>query len=643
MKTKKAGRIIGAGLTTVAMAMLIAGCNAARVPERPVKAFTIARNGISAHVIYYDKNAPSSVREAAEEVRRVINISCGADLPLAQSPHEPMLVLGDTPETRQAGINPAKLPEEGFRIKTKGNNVFIAGNDTPDGERTAGGGFSDGTYYGTMEFLERVTGVRRLMPCEWGEDIPHHDNLDVPEIDFSDAPDFRSRVMSRGWGRGESMKWMRFMRVPYDRQAVALDYGHAWHSYNMEERLKDHPEYMAMRNGRRLTVADNKAASAEPWKFCTTSEGLIDLFTNALLEEMDKKPGQRMWSIGPSDGGGWCECEKCKALDEPCDPGKWPGNTGAKSLTPRMFTFFNEVARRVAAKKPEKQLGCFAYAAYTYPPAKPMNIESNLFVMLAARPYYGFSLYHEDLAAEFIRLSGEWDARLHGRIGWFDYSTWAGQKCSVGAPYPPALRILKLIIPQIKKLGWDAIYWDAAMARGYGSMNTYLVARLMWDAEVDVDALAKEWLERAYGPGGEPMGRFYDLLDKKLAEYKQSKKYDFQYRCVPEQVKAIHAPIFPQMETLYREAMSKAQAEPQKKRLEMFGDNMVLLHWNLHKAGWLEKPEESIFYRTDEEFKAFLEKTCSKPSLSLIPNNKPELWLKPQLGVMESKPVSKDD
>ena len=75
----------------------------------------------------------------------------------------------------------------------------------------------------------------------------------------------------------------------------------------------------------------------------------------------------------------------------------------------------------------------------------------------------------------------------------------------------------------------------------------------------------------------------------------------------------------------------------------MFADNLILLHWNLRKAGWLEKPEESFFYRTDESFKAFIEKGCARPSLSLIPNNKPELWMKPQLGVRVTTPVSKDE
>lgn len=63
-----------------------------------------------------------------------------------------------------------------------------------------------------------------------------------------------------------------------------------------------------------------------------------------------------MWPIAPSDGGGWCECEKCSALDELCG---WPGNRmyDKRSKTPRVLTFYNEVARRVKPKHPDKILG----------------------------------------------------------------------------------------------------------------------------------------------------------------------------------------------------------------------------------------------------------------------------------------------
>ena len=62
----------------------------------------------------------------------------------------------------------------------------------------------------------------------------------------------------------------------------------------------------------------------------------------------------------------------------------------------------------------------------------------------------------------------------------------------------------------------------------------------------------------------------------------------------------------------------------------MFGDNLVLLHWNLRQAGWLEKPEQSSFYRSDADFRTFLEQNSALPSISKT-IAKPEIYLKPPL------------
>jgi hypothetical protein len=95
------------------------------------------------------------------------------------------------------------------------------------------------------------------------------------------------------------------------------------------------------------------------------------------------------------------------------------------------------------------------------------------------------------------------------------------------------------------------------------------------------------------------------------------------------------------MEALYLDAMSKTQTEAQRKRLQMFGDNLVLLHWNLRKAGWIDKPEQSSFYRNDADFTTFIEKNSAQPSIAKT-NSKPEVFLKPQLGNGETKPASVD-
>jgi|UniRef100_UPI0037831C5A hypothetical protein len=602
----------------------------------------LVKDGRSAYVIYHAKDAPASVKEGARELQRVLEIATQAQLPIVQEPSEFMIVLGDAPETSRAGIDIVRLADEGFEIKTQGKQVFIAGRDTKDGVVNAAGGVTDGTYYGVMEFLERYVGVHWLMPGEWGEDVPSRSTLTLPEIAMLDQPDFPSRSMTMRFGV-ISNKWLRHLRNTVSRQPINRSgFNHAWHSYDMPERLKGYPDYMALVNGKRTRIVEDWRKEMQEMKFCTTNPGLLDLYADAILEAMVKEPAQEMWPIAPSDGGGWCECEKCTALDQPCD---WIGNRmyGKKSKTPRVLTFYNEIAKRVKTKQPTKLLGGYVYAAYTYPPAKPMTVESNLYLTLAVRAYYGFTLYREDFMREVPQVIAAWDTLMKGRMGWVDYSTYVGMDTPMGTPYPPGKSILKMLFPAIKKHDWQSVYWGSTVGttHGWGSLHNYLVAKLMWHADADVDALSKDWLARAYGPGGPLIGQIYELLDEKLATYKRANPKDFEYDAVPAQVKAIHLPLFPRMEAIYLDAMSKTQTEAQRKRLQMFGDNLVLLHWHLRKAGWLDRPEQSTFYRSDADFTIFIQKNSTSPSIATT-NSPPEVFLKPQLTPGETKPASVD-
>ncbi len=65
-------------------------------------------------------------------------------------------------------------------------------------------------------------------------------------------------------------------------------------------------------------------------------------------------------------------------------------------------------------------------------------------------------------------------------------------------------------------------------------------------------------------------------------------------------------------------------------RAQKFDDNVMLLHSNLLKVGWLERPEQSSFYRSDADFQTFIEQNCVLRSINKT-NAKPEIHLKPQL------------
>ncbi|MBM4149338.1 MAG: hypothetical protein FJ224_09865, partial [Lentisphaerae bacterium] len=95
------------------------------------------------------------------------------------------IVIGDCEETRAAGIDPAKIPPEGFVVKTAANRVYLVG----------GAGHPDGTAWAVADFLERFAGVRWYWPAEAaGRSIPRAASLVAPPAHYTDQPVFRKRI-----------------------------------------------------------------------------------------------------------------------------------------------------------------------------------------------------------------------------------------------------------------------------------------------------------------------------------------------------------------------------------------------------------------------------------------------------------------
>jgi hypothetical protein len=63
-----------------------------------------------------------------DELFDVVQVSTGATLQRVGQPpaaDQPAIVVGDCPESRQAGIDATKLPPEGFIVKTAPNRVYL--------------------------------------------------------------------------------------------------------------------------------------------------------------------------------------------------------------------------------------------------------------------------------------------------------------------------------------------------------------------------------------------------------------------------------------------------------------------------------------------------------------------------------------
>ena len=66
------------------------------------------------------------------------------------------------------------------------------------------------------------------------------------------------------------------------------------------------------------------------------------------------------------------------------------------------------------------------------------------------------------------------------------------------------------------------IFFEGDYAGGGGGseveMRSYVMARLLWNPDLDSDALVTEWMQGVYGRAWEPMRQWFDLLHQKARD-----------------------------------------------------------------------------------------------------------------------------
>lgn len=571
-------------LLLVLTSLVAAGCGAAEL--------TIVDHGVTAYCIYVDAAAPASVEAAAADLQTYVERIFGAKLPIVAQPREPMIGLGASAAAAALGVNTAGVPLEGYRIAARRGNLFILGPDTSDGQTTPQGGVSNGTANGVYTFIEQVMGVRWLMPGEHGESVPppvptRTFALTVNEnLDTTEAPYFANRrVPYIQENRPETKQWWARQRLGY---SLALYHSHNWQHFTLDD-FRAHPEWFAEHGGERMAPVSDR------FKLCTTNDGLVREFADRALRYFAEHPQATCYSLSPTDSAGWCECQKCRALYEQ-DP------NGELSVTPAVIDFYNRVARLVAKREPDKLLAGYIYAQYVFPPSKPFALAPNVFLVWAPSFDYGFTLFRPDMQQQWAALVPQW-LKVTDRIAYYDLPNCIHNE--LGAINPPALKILKWLYPRLKQAKMKGVYVYGNPAWGYAGPMNYLLAKLAWNPDADVDALLDDYLKRCYAEGAPELKQFYALLDDETEKYFNA-DHNESWTLREGRLRAVYGANFPALERLYREAERKITDPEAKARLAMLGANLTILHWNLRQMKAIAEPEASSFYLPDREFFALV-------------------------------------
>lgn len=567
---------------------------------------TLASEGRSRYTIIIPQEATPSVRAAAEELRRCLREAARAEIPIRHDgePTEgPVISLGASAVAKQEGISLDGVLDEGFRIAGKGENLYILGHDTREGEWCKAGGMSHGTANGVYSFLEESLGVRWLMPGDIGRDVPEQPHIALDIHDHIENPKFVWRLMShifdytRGTQREITQDWADRQRLG---SSVRFEYNHNWDWLRQDPTYyKEHPEWFAMIDGKR------KRPTNHYLKLETTNPELIRTFADRAIAALKADPRPNTYSVAPADGRNWSQSPESKALYDPpyeaegmddVDPTEAEKRRENPVMTSLVLKWYRDIAGIVAREYPGGRLGGYIYGDYLWPSTKePMTLPEN-FVPVLCGPNYGFLLYTEAYRKRFKEVLTAWAKVAPEEWYYFDLpnqffrqdllSSDAGFPGGSGIVTPPGLKILETIFPAIAKAGIKGAYIYGESTWSNSALANYIVAKLLWAPSRDPRSLCNEWLLRAYGPeAGKEMITFYERLEAIFEEY--GSRNSIVSRIKAEYLKDIYSVHIGELEAIYKRALEKAVAPVHKERLSLLGGNLTLLSWRLKNAGML--------------------------------------------------------
>ncbi len=493
---------------------------AAHGPVRPAARapIVLAKDGRPAASIVVAPDAPDSVRYAAGELQEYVARVSGARLPIVSSPGAGAAIcVGESAFTRRMGIDTRGLGKDGFRIVCRGNRAAILGRDYSGppvfglrnpwrmvevyNDKLKIGAFGEsGTLYGVYRFLEDACGVRWYMPGDLGAVVPRRSTISVSPMQLSVSPDFEYRYpWFCNFADSETdARWFRRAGFGAPAPAQCID------SFAMFLKHKDeHPEYFALIGGKRDFT--NLSCIQGGGNLCLSNPGVARQWIADICEYFRNNPAQTIFPLAPNDGmTKICECPDCRRQVDPK-----LGEAGRFSNY--VWSFVDTVARGVAKECPGKMVGCIAYEGYSLPPARLAKLSPNVAVMICRSR----SSFADPLArAQADAVVAGWRKRTPNIYVWEYYLfSWPPMRgFPVFFPHLIAsdLRRLKGVsrgeFIEAESAPGGTNHVDCP---GMTHLDLYLTARLLWNADLDVDRTLEEYYTLFYGPARVPMKEFW--------------------------------------------------------------------------------------------------------------------------------------
>jgi len=450
-------------------------------------AFTLAKDGQADCVIVRQPGATAAEGSAVQELAETLREITGAEFKIVEASEAPprAIIVGPGPAARAAfpGVPFDQLGLEEVVIQTQDSRLLLAG------------GRPRGTLYAVAQFLQRQCGVRWWTP--WAAHVPKQPTLEIGSLAVRYAPVFESR--DPYWYPAFTSRWAvrnfsnsQSANLPEDLGGSIRYKGFVHTFYPLippEEHFAQHPEWFSLVKGKR---------THDHAQLCLTNPELREQVVTRVKQSLRESPEARIVSVSQNDWYGFCECDKCKALDDA--EGSHAGS---------LLEFVNFVAAALEAEFPQVAVDTLAYQ-YTRQPPRTIKPRANVIVRLCSIECNFREPLDAPANAKFADDIRGW-AKLCDRLYIWDYTTDFAHYLQ---PHPNWF----VLGPNVRFFAANHVrgVFEQGAYQGFGSefaeLRSWVLAQLLWNPQSDDRALINEFLDGYYGPAAPSIRRYLELM-----------------------------------------------------------------------------------------------------------------------------------
>ncbi len=463
--------------------------------------YIIAQNK-SDYKIVIANDAKPNESLAANELQTLLFESTSYRIPIIYEDEvessDKIISLGFTKEflKLKENVDYSTYHRSGYRILTKGDNIYITGAKESQAQ---------GTLYGAYEFLHQTLNYE----C-YSENCYYIDKvrtLSFYEMDITIIPQIETRSVRYNWTDKNNLFNNRMKMVNrYVNQTDWILDGHTnlvilpYETYGAE-----HPDW----------YINSKSANGN--QLCLTNEEMLEEYIKRVKQFISTSEKGVYFMLANMDNYDYCTCDKCKAEIERC------GTVGGYNVA-----FVNKVADNVGEwlkqNYPDRDVTFVTYAYQSTYAAPVKENEDGSF-----SPYCDDVILHDNVAimiapvemdygvpitdSENKRFSTDFKkwVSISKQIAVFDYGTYFFDYFAFLNSFSSLAENIRFYAENGCIYYYNLLPVDTASFWFY-DLRTYINSKLVFCPYYDIDELIKDFMDHYYVDASEPMIEIFNEL-----------------------------------------------------------------------------------------------------------------------------------